>query len=335
MEISYLLTEDDLYEAQLQLLVARREALRKSPRRLLFAVAGAGLIGWPLWVLGTQAHPLLSEALPRLIAFLLVLGAAATILSPLMSYLPVIHTPRLDAWAARRMARKAVRQSVLGPITVAMTEEGLVRRNSAGELRVAWSEVQDILSSPQLVTVRIQGQQRVILVPTRAFADAASAAAFRERLEALAGKKIGAPHSGLRERRAVRPLLLTILGLAVCLLVLDRGAAWYFDPRPGNEPGRVIVYSTSWCPVCERLRQCLQRHNVPFEERDVERSSRAGAEWWALGGSGVPVTLIGQQVVHGLRQEELQGALAQAGHSIDCSSREPSNLPPAESSTLR
>jgi mycoredoxin len=276
MEVSYPLTEDDLYEAQLQLLVARRKAS-----------------------------------------------------------LPVLHTPRLDAWAARRMARKAVRQSVLGPITVTMTEEGLVRRNSAGELRVAWSEVQDILSSPQLVTVRLKGQQRVILIPTRAFADAASAAAFRERLETLAGRKASAPPSKPEERRAVRPLLLAVLGIAVILLVLDRGTVWYFDPRPGNEAGRIIMYSTSWCPVCERLRQCLRRHQVPFEERDVERSSRAGAEWWALGGSGVPVTLIGQQVVYGLRHEELQGALAQAGYNFDCSSAEPASAPPADSSPLR
>jgi glutaredoxin len=336
MEISYLLTEDDLYEAQRQLLAARREALTTSPRRFLFAVAGAGLIGWPLWVLVTRTHPLLSETLPRLITFLLVLGAAAAIVSPLKSYLPVLRTSRLDAWAARRMARRAVRQSVLGPVTVVMTEAGLVRKNSTGELRVAWSEVQDILSAPQLIIVRLKGQRRVILVPTRAFADAASAAAFRDRMEALAGRKIGTPPSRPEERRAVRPLLLAILGIAVCLLVLDRGALWYFDPRPGNAPGRVIVYSTRWCPVCERLRQCLGRHQVPFEERDVESSPRAGAEWWALGGSGVPVTLIGQQVVYGLRHEELQRALAQAGHTMDCASSEPSNpSEPAESSPLR
>lgn len=319
MEISYALTEDDLYEAQLQLLLARREALRNSPLRFMFAVAGGALLGWPLWVSVAEGHPLLSEPLPRVIAFLLVLGAAAALIFPLKSLLPVLHFSRLDAWTARRMTERATRQSVLGPVTVTLTEEGVVRRNTAGEMRVAWNEVQDILSSPRLLLLRLQGQQRVILLPTRAFPDAASEASFREHLELLSGRKPALPQPEPVRRRAVRPALLGILGLLVILLVADRGAAWYFDPRSGNEPGHIILYSTDWCSVCARLRECLLRHNVPFEERDVEKSPRAGAEWWALGGAGVPVTLVGERVVHGLRQEELQEALAQVGHRIDCS----------------
>jgi glutaredoxin len=236
------------------------------------------------------------------------------------------------------MARDAARKSVLGPITVTLGEEGLVRKNSAGEMRVPWGEVQDILRSPRVITVRLQRQQRVVILPTRAFPDEPGAAAFRERLEALAGRKsvdvepdAKASTSSLGEwaRQGKRPLLLAALGFAGLLLVIDRGPAWCCDPRPDNPSGRVIVYSTDWCPVCERLRQCLRLHRVPFEERDVERSPRAEAEWEALGGLGVPLTLAGQRVAHGMRQEELQGALAEAGYAVDCWSNEPSR-PPSE-----
>jgi glutaredoxin len=101
-------------------------------------------------------------------------------------------------------------------------------------------------------------------------------------------------------------------------LFLDRGPAWYYDPRRGNAPDHVIIYTTRWCPVCERLRQCLRRHRVPFEERDVEASARAEAEWSALDGVGVPVTLVGQQMARGMRQEQLQVALDAAGFHVDC-----------------
>ena len=101
-------------------------------------------------------------------------------------------------------------------------------------------------------------------------------------------------------------------------LALVRGPAWYYDPRRGNAPDHVIVYTTRWCPACERLRQCLRRHRVPFEERDVEASRRAEAEWSALGGFGVPLTLVGRQIAHGLRQEQLQAALGAAGFQVDC-----------------
>ena len=119
-------------------------------------------------------------------------------------------------------------------------------------------------------------------------------------------------------RKIVCRLLLIALALSLALLVLDRGVPWYYDPRRGNAPDHVIVYSTRWCPVCERLRRCLRRNDVPFEERDVEASTRAAAEWYAVDGAGVPLTVVGQQVAHGMRQEQLEPALAAGGYKVDC-----------------
>jgi hypothetical protein len=58
---------------------------------------------------------------------------------------------------------------------------------------------------------------------------------------------------------------------------------------------------------------------VPFEERDVDASRQAEAEWSQLGGGGVPVTIVGQRVVYGLNGAELGSALAAAGYQVDCS----------------
>jgi glutaredoxin len=113
-------------------------------------------------------------------------------------------------------------------------------------------------------------------------------------------------------RRRRHRLLLVALALAVLALVIDRAPDWYFDPRPGNPAKHVLVYTTSWCPVCDRLRACLGKHGVPFEERDVERSWRWDREWSAAGGIGVPLTLVGNEVAHGLRQTELEPLLAHA-----------------------
>jgi glutaredoxin len=322
MFISYELTEDDLREVQAQLLVVRREALLSNPRWFLLAMAVVGLLGWPVWVFLTRDDALLSRTPPRLVVFLLALAVVGAIAFTLRTRVAPRRMPGLDVWLARRMARQAARRSVLGPITVTLSEEGLARRNSEAELQVAWSEVEELLWSSSVLTTRLVGQQRVILVPRRAFPDEASATAFRERLELLSGKRcvnvetLTAPPPDTRgTSRRARPLLLAALGLALLLLVLERGLPWYYDPRPGNPPHHVIVYSTGWCPMCEHLRQCLRRHHVPFEERDVEGSPRAEAEWWALEGTGVPVTLVGQRVVYGLDLEALQEALAAAGYS--------------------
>ena len=37
-------------------------------------------------------------------------------------------------------------------------------------------------------------------------------------------------------------------------------------------PKKIIVYTTSWCGDCHRLSDKLREHNVPYEERDIERS---------------------------------------------------------------
>lgn len=118
--------------------------------------------------------------------------------------------------------------------------------------------------------------------------------------------------------KARRRLLWFALGLALLAFALDRGPAWYFDPRRANAANHVVVYTTAWCPVCTRLRLCLARAGVPFEERDIEKSSRAAWEFEALDGTGIPLTLAGQRIAHGMRQPELGEALAGAGFPVDC-----------------
>lgn len=119
-------------------------------------------------------------------------------------------------------------------------------------------------------------------------------------------------------RKARTRLLVAMLTLSLAALIVDRGTDYWFDPRPKNPADHVVVYTTRWCPVCERLRQCLRKNGVPFEERDVEASWRARAEWAALDGYGVPLTLAGREIAYGMRQAQLQTALAKAGYRVDC-----------------
>jgi glutaredoxin len=127
--------------------------------------------------------------------------------------------------------------------------------------------------------------------------------------------------------RIRRKLLWAALALALAAFAIDRGPVWYYDPRRHHGAGQITVYSTSWCPVCERLRVCLRKQGVPFDERDIEAEERAGMEFWALDGRGVPLTLAGQAIAHGMRQAELQPALRSAGYRVDCWSTPPASAP--------
>lgn len=106
--------------------------------------------------------------------------------------------------------------------------------------------------------------------------------------------------------------------VVVVLLAIDRWVVWQLDPRTSNPPGRVVLFSAQWCGLCAQIRNCLQRTGVPFEERDVERSLKASAQWWALRVRGVPATLVGPELVYGFQTDRLKTVLAAAGHPVGC-----------------
>ncbi len=69
--------------------------------------------------------------------------------------------------------------------------------------------------------------------------------------------------------------------------------------------GAVIVYSAAWCGYCKKAKAWMTEHDVPFLERDVEKTAGAAAEVAAklkaagIPGGGVPVVDWGGSVVVG------------------------------------
>jgi glutaredoxin len=127
---------------------------------------------------------------------------------------------------------------------------------------------------------------------------------------------VNATASPLQKR--LRAVVWVLVGVIVLILAIDRLVAWRLDPRRSNPPGQVVLFSAQWCGLCTQIRQCLQRSGVPFEERDVETSLKAGAQWWALRVRGVPATLVGPELVYGFQTERLKSTLAAAGHAVGC-----------------
>ena len=77
---------------------------------------------------------------------------------------------------------------------------------------------------------------------------------------------------------------------------------------------RVLMYSTSWCPYCERARALLAQKGVAYEEIDIDAAPQARADMIKkCGGGTVPQIFIGETYVGGC--DELY-ALESAG-SLD------------------
>jgi glutaredoxin 3 len=65
-------------------------------------------------------------------------------------------------------------------------------------------------------------------------------------------------------------------------------------------PAKVQMYTTSWCPYCDRARQLLTKKSVDFEEIDVDARPEARAEMVARSGRRtVPQIFIGDRHIGG------------------------------------
>jgi len=106
----------------------------------------------------------------------------------------------------------------------------------------------------------------------------------------------------------IRTLLVSIaLGLTAIAPAIASDAPKSRQAKPVIE---VIMYSTATCGYCEKARQWFTSHNVAWDERDVEKSADARAQWQGLGGVGTPMILINGKRFNGFVERALEAEIA-------------------------
>jgi glutaredoxin len=85
-------------------------------------------------------------------------------------------------------------------------------------------------------------------------------------------------------------------------------------PAPVSIEGlRVVVYTTSWCPVCKRAKAWMNGHGIPYEEHDIEASSDDARDNRAINPRGsIPTFDIEGNVMVGFSEGELVATLQRA-----------------------
>jgi glutaredoxin len=85
----------------------------------------------------------------------------------------------------------------------------------------------------------------------------------------------------------------------------------YFPPRPEPEPeSDVVLYCTTWCPDCRRIRAYLQEKKIAYQEINITRNPKAAGQVreWAGGFQTTPTIKIRDQVIVGFNREKLDQA---------------------------
>lgn len=105
------------------------------------------------------------------------------------------------------------------------------------------------------------------------------------------------------------------------LVLLAFGAAFWFG-RPllqqrsaqteaavtASQP-EVLLYATDWCGYCKMSREFFAANGIRYTEYDIEKSSSALSEHKKLGGNGVPLIKVGDEVINGYNEAALRQLL--------------------------
>lgn len=114
--------------------------------------------------------------------------------------------------------------------------------------------------------------------------------------------------------------------LWILLLLGAGGGAWSWwqdreQPQQPNDPRLltgekgIVMLAAEWCGYCRKQQKDFEMAGVRYRVLDVdtEEGDRAAS---ALGTRGVPVTIVGQQVIHGYDTASLKQNLAPLGYRI-------------------
>ncbi len=72
---------------------------------------------------------------------------------------------------------------------------------------------------------------------------------------------------------------------------------------------KVVMYGTSTCPACQAARHYFESKGVRYEEKNLEESAEARAEFGQLNGSGIPLIFVGKTRMEGFNGEQLDQLL--------------------------
>ena len=87
------------------------------------------------------------------------------------------------------------------------------------------------------------------------------------------------------------------------------------DPRLLAGDKGIIMLAAEWCGYCRKQQKDFEMAGVRYRVLDVD-TDEGGRAADALGTRGVPVTVVGQQVIHGYDTASLKQRLTPLGYRV-------------------
>ncbi|QIL21235.1 glutaredoxin domain-containing protein [Thermomonas sp. HDW16] len=87
------------------------------------------------------------------------------------------------------------------------------------------------------------------------------------------------------------------------------------DPRMTTGDSSIVMLSAEWCGYCLKQRKAFEMANVRYHLLDVD-TPEGDRAMQALQTGGVPVTIVGQDVIYGYQPEAVKTRLAPLGYRL-------------------
>ncbi len=87
------------------------------------------------------------------------------------------------------------------------------------------------------------------------------------------------------------------------------------DPRHTTGDKRIVMLAADWCGYCEKLRKDFELADVRYSLIDIDTEAGQRA-MEAVGARGVPVTIIGQDIVYGYNMDEIKDRMEPLGYRL-------------------
>jgi len=117
----------------------------------------------------------------------------------------------------------------------------------------------------------------------------------------------------------VSPKAIALWLVAVAVLATaiwrERAAVAQHDPRLSTGESGIVMLTAEWCGYCRRQQQMFARAGVRYTALDIDTDA-GDLAYRALSGRGVPITVIGQQVIRGFDVKRLREHLQPLGYSL-------------------
>ena len=75
----------------------------------------------------------------------------------------------------------------------------------------------------------------------------------------------------------------------------------------------VLFYTAAGCRYCDQAREFLKKHDIKFEEIDINASDRGRQDFQQLGGLGTPIIVVADTRIVGFNEGELKNLLKSKG----------------------